>query len=128
MKVAQLLENSRGEQVMLFADYLQSSRFVRKKDINSLQRIGDVLFKNGFTLYTNTIRFSKDTEGGPGMGWSILMPHSRASMNGVSFMFTTWDEEKQGLAVGRDFFTFAELDAFGLDGCMRKTKSKASVL
>lgn len=123
-----LLAEINGRDLMAFSDYLQNSRWVAKKAIPGFEKLGADLLKLGFNLYHDgNVRFVKDEDSTtPGLGWAILFPHARTYNNGVETMYSGWDPEVEKMIVGRDYFSLKEIETFGLEACLRKTKAKAS--
>lgn len=83
MKIAQLLETSRGEQVMQFTEYLHNPQLkISKKLLPKFEKLGSMLFKDGWAW--NNGAFAKSA-------WVIrypLLAWKKSAMHCVRVVYT----------------------------------------
>ncbi len=117
----------KGSQVLDFADYLNSSEWILKTQRVDFEKLGNALFKLGFSLYTEpNARFLKE-EGMQGFGWSVVLPSSQDTMGLIHIIYTDYiaTDHNPRLIIGRDSFTLTEIMSEGIDACLAEVKAKA---
>lgn len=122
MKVLELFE-SRGEQALQFADYLDGG-FVSQPYVSALQAIGDELLKRGWKFIAEpNPRFVEDKPDGFAMSLPFGARTSKLGKSKVHVLYTS--ASANGLNWARDEYHIIELTGTGLDDALQEVKDKA---
>lgn len=123
MKVVELFEASRGEQVLDFADWLDSGAIPKSKR-DDFQKLADELFRKGWTF---SIVAGKNPHFFNDDGFEIVVPNRpRSKYARVGRLGVSYHSPTTGSHFATDFYWVEDILSAGLEETLEEVKFMAT--